>query len=112
MTTSSGSNNISKVSGSSAAASIVAGACALLLQWGIVDKNNLSMYSIKLRSLLIYSADRDDIYEYPNEDLGYGRLNLLEVFKVLGGNYRVNNDMLEYLIGNLYIRIPNDIIRN
>ncbi|WP_097034085.1 S8 family peptidase [Clostridium tertium] len=112
LTTSSGSNNISKVSGSSAASAIVAGACALLLQWGIVDKNNLSMYSIKLRSLLIYSADRDDIYEYPNEDLGYGRLNLLEVFKVLGGNYRVNKDMLEYLIGNLYIRIPNDIIRN
>ena len=51
------------------------------------------------------------MYEYPNESLGYGKLNLQEIFKILGGNYRINND-IEYLIGNLFVRIPNDIINN
>lgn len=112
LTVSSGSENIAKVSGSSAATAIVAGACALLLQWGIVDGNDLSLYSIKLRSLLIYSADRDDIYEYPNENLGYGKLNLQDVFKVLGGNYRGNSDYLEYRIGNLFIRVSKEVINS
>lgn len=111
LTISAGSDNVTKVSGSSAATAIVVGVCALLIQWAISDGNDLSMYSIKLRSLLIYSADRDSMYEYPNESLGYGKLNLQEIFKILGGNYRINKD-IEYLIGNLFIRIPNDIINN
>ena len=107
-----GSDSVTKVSGSSAAAAIVAGACALLLQWGIVDGNDASLYSIKLRSLLIYSADRDEIYEYPNEELGYGRLNLNDVFRILSGNYRSNIGYLEYNIGSLFIRIPDDLIND
>ncbi|GAA0750065.1 S8 family peptidase [Clostridium sartagoforme] len=111
LTISAGSDKVTKVSGSSAATAIVVGVCALLIQWAISDGNDLSMYSIKLRSLLIYAADRDSMYEYPNESLGYGKLNLQEIFKILGGNYRINND-IEYLIGNLFVRIPNDIINN
>ena len=38
---------VTTVSGSSAATGIVAGACALLLQWGIVDGNDKTMYSTK-----------------------------------------------------------------
>ena len=110
LTVSPGSDNISKVSGSSAATAIVAGACALLLQWGIVDGNDLALYSIRLRSLLIYSASREDIYEYPNENLGYGKLNLQDVFRILGGNYRGDSNYLEYIIGGLFVRVSKEII--
>lgn len=112
LTISSGSDSIAKVSGSSAAASIVVGACALLLQWGIVDGNDTSLYSTKMRSLLIYSADREDIYEYPNENLGYGKLNLQDVFRILGGNYRSNNSYLEYKAGKLFVRVSREIINS
>lgn len=112
LTVSSGSDNIAKVSGSSAATAIVAGACALLLQWGIVDGNDTSLYSTKMRSLLIYSADREDIYEYPNENLGYGKLDLQDVFRVLGGNYRSNNSYLEYKAGKLFVRVSREIINS
>lgn len=105
LTISSGSDSVTKVSGSSVATAVVTGACVLLLQWGIIDGNDLSLYSIKLKSLLIYAADRDGIYEYPNENLGFGRLNLEGVFRVLGGNYRADAKYLEYLVGDLFVRV-------
>lgn len=88
LTTSLDRNSVSVVSGSSVATAIVAGVCALLLQWGVVDGNDLTLYSTKMRSLLIYAADRDVNVDYPNIDTGYGKLNLYNVFNVIGGNYR------------------------
>lgn len=94
---------IDVVSGSSAATAIVAGACALLLQWGIVKGNDTTMNSAKIKSFLNYGAKRDEVREYPNEDYGYGKLDLLEIFNILGGNY------IEYSEDRLYIRIPRDM---
>lgn len=107
---SSGSDVVTRVSGSSAATAIVTGVCALLLQWGIIDGNDTTLYSIKLKSLLVYAADRSGIFEYPNKELGYGRLNLQDVFRVMGGNYRSDNEYLEYSAGNLYVRVPKEIM--
>lgn len=112
LTISSGSDAVTKVSGSSVATAIVSGICVLLLQWGIIDGNDLSLYSIKLKSLLIYAADRDGAYEYPNESLGYGRLNLQDVFRVLGGNYRTDTKYLEYFVGNLFVRVSKAIMND
>lgn len=91
------------ISGSSAATAIVAGACALLLQWGLIMGNDTTMNSTKVRSLLNYGAKRDEIYQYPNEDYGYGKLDVIEIFKILGGNYIV------YSANRMYIRIPEDM---
>ena len=106
LTTSGADNNIVQVSGSSAATAIVAGAACLLAQWQLMDKKYSGLYSIKLRSLLIYSAKRERNYVYPNEDLGYGKLNLADVFTVIGGRYRNNEEYIEYYINNLFIRYP------
>src|SRR5699024_5189352 len=57
-------------------------------QWGIVDENDLTLYSTKMRSLLIYSAERMSNEEYPDEYWGYGKLDLYNVFNIIGGNYR------------------------
>ncbi|MBW6410551.1 S8 family peptidase [Clostridium weizhouense] len=96
------------VSGSSAATSIVAGVCALLLQWGIVDGNDTTMYSTKLRSYLMYGANRKPIYKFPNKELGYGTLNLLKTFNVMSRKYRKNN-FIEYYVGNLFIRLSEEV---
>ena len=77
------------ISGSSAATGIVAGVCALLLQWGIVDGNDLTMYSTKVISYLIHGADRSNpIYRFPSREIGYGYFDLLGTFNVISRNYR------------------------
>lgn len=106
LTTSGENNNIVSVSGSSVATAIVAGASCLLVQWQLVDKRYRGVYSTKLRSLLIYSAKRERDYIYPNADIGYGKLDLQEVFYVLGGDYRSSGEYIEYYIRSLFVRFP------
>lgn len=110
LTISTDGNRVISVQGSSVATAIVAGACALFVQWALVDQNDITVSSGKVRSLLIYAADRENQVLYPNVDVGYGRLNILEVFNILGGTYRsIEDDKEEYqemYMGNLYIRIP------
>ena len=117
------------LSGSSAATAVVAGACALLLQWGIINKNDSTMYSNKIRSYLIYGAKRNNIYRYPNKESGYGEFDLLGTFNIIAKlynysrieNYRytrtdnskaqiINTDFLEYNVKRLYIRIPRNAL--
>jgi len=113
------SGGITTFSGSSAATAIVAGACALLLQWGIVDGNDLTMYTKKIRSYLMYGADRNQFFRYPSREIGYGYFDLLGTFNIIGGTYRMknetraignsnakNNEFIEYYINKLFIRIP------
>lgn len=75
--------NESTLSGSSAASAIIAGACALLLEWGIIKGNDRSMSSIKIRSYLIYGANRNPNFTYPNVDIGFGEFNLLGTFNFI-----------------------------
>lgn len=78
-----------KVSGSSAATSIIAGACALLMEWGIVKGNDITMYSTKIIAYLIHGADRSNpIYRYPNREIGYGFFDLLGTFNIISRSYR------------------------
>ena len=71
------------MSGTSVAAAITTGACALLLQWGIVEKNDVSIDSYRIRNYLVAGCERDPNTEYPNNQWGYGRLNLLNTFRSL-----------------------------
>lgn len=98
---------VTTASGSSVATAIVSGACVLLLQWGIIDGNDTTMYSTKVRSYLIYGADRTLESEYPSKEIGYGKLDLLGCLKILRRGNRSNN-YNEYYINNLFIRIPNN----
>lgn len=110
------SGGVAKMSGSSAATAIVAGVCALLLQWGIIDGNDKSMYSTKIRSYLIYGNYKNPMYKFPNKDIGYGELDLLETFNIISRSYGRNircledtkDSGIEYNIGNLFIRMPKE----
>lgn len=103
------------VTGSSAATSIVAGVCALLMQWGIIDKNDTTMYVNKILSYLVAGASRGDNRRYPDESLGYGILDLLGTFYSISGlkldtrKSRKSIDFIEYYSNELYVRIPKDI---
>ena len=109
---------VTTVSGSSAATGIVSGVCALLLQWGIIDGNDLTMYSTKVIIYLIHGADRSNrIYSYPNREIGFGYLDLLGTMNVISRSYRSNRDIIdrefnEYYCNKLFIRIPRVMWRN
>lgn len=69
-----------KKTGSSVAAAHVAGAVADLLSWGIVRGNNKAMSDVAVKSYLIRGAKRSPSYTYPNEEWGYGALDLYQTF--------------------------------
>ncbi len=75
--------NGSTLSGTSAAAAIGAGACALLLEWGIVRGNASAMDSSALQRYLVRGAVRPEPFTYPNRNWGYGLLDLYGVFRAL-----------------------------
>jgi len=72
-----------KMSGTSVSAAITAGASALLLQWAIVEGNDPSMDSNRIRANLLAGCERDPGVQYPNNQWGYGRLNLVNTFRSL-----------------------------
>ena len=71
------------MTGTSVSAAITAGACSLLLQWGILEQNEIIFNSIRASSYLIKGCTRKPALEYPNYQWGYGELNLMRAFEVL-----------------------------
>jgi len=72
-----------QMSGTSASAAITAGACALMLQWGIVDDNETALNTERIKAHLIRGCIRDIFVEYPNAQWGYGRLNLYHTLSIM-----------------------------
>lgn len=71
------------MSGTSTAAAITAGACALLMQWGIIHKNDISMSTYQIKAYLIRGCSRNEAMSYPNTQWGYGTLDLINTFHQL-----------------------------
>lgn len=78
---SSGSVSMTTRSGTSVAAAHVAGAVASLYGWGIVEGNQITMSQASVKSYLIRGAKRNPALRYPNEEWGYGALDLYETFR-------------------------------
>ena len=76
-------NNYVTDTGTSAAAAITAGAAALVLEWGILRGNAPAMNSVEVKNLLIRGCRRDDNLTYPNQQWGYGRLDVYHSFENL-----------------------------
>lgn len=78
------------VSGGSVAAAIVSGCCAMLFQWGIVYNNDPTLYVAKLQTYLIRGVNTRKGDIYPNEEWGYGTINMIKVFDSLRANMLFN----------------------
>jgi len=73
----------STMTGTSVAAAITCGACAITLQWAILEKNDMLMNTFRMRTFLIRGCDRTTDMTYPNNKWGYGKLNLYNAFSVV-----------------------------
>lgn len=69
------------VSGTSFAAPFVTGSAALLMEWGIVKRNNLFLYGEQLKAWLIAGAKELPGYPVPNPRTGWGSLCLEAAFR-------------------------------
>ncbi len=71
------------MSGTSVSAAITTGACALMLQWGIVEGNAPTLDTFQIKGYLIRGCERDNNMMYPNFQWGYGKLDLYNSFNLL-----------------------------
>lgn len=68
-------------SGTSVGAAHVAGAAALLLEWGIYRRNNLNIDTTEVNKMLIRGARRRTDIVYPSRIWGFGELDLYNTFQ-------------------------------
>lgn len=71
---------LTRMSGTSVSAAHLAGAAAILLNWGILDGNYPYLNTPVLKSIFVRGAQRNPALTYPNREFGYGTLNLYEAF--------------------------------
>lgn len=101
------------MSGGSVAAAVLTGCCALLLQWGIVDGNDTTMYSLTVQTYLIRGTAKRSGDTYPNTEWGYGMLDILGVFNSLReDSSSLTRGCTEYYINDIFIRLPKEDINS
>lgn len=108
-TTGGGTRNIS---GGSVAGAVVAGGCALILQWAVILGNDLEINYKKIRSYIISGTDKRPGDIYPNSQWGFGIFNLDGIFNVIK-NVSAARDSKElydeYYVDGLFVRKPKEI---
>lgn len=114
MTTTTGGGDV-LVSGAAAGGAILAGAVALITEWGLVKGNDKNLYVPKVKTYLIRSTERKPNEKYPNETCGYGMFSFNELFKNLEkirasvGLYSIEKEYLVTHESKLFVRIPCDL---
>lgn len=105
-------------SGAAMAGAILAGAVALVFQWGIVQGNYPDLTPPRVKNFLIASAVKDDDKIYPNQEWGFGKLSLERLYEVLYRTSNINIPRNRNLSNEdefnsyLYINIPEKIYKN
>ena len=71
---------LTRMSGTSVSAAHLAGAAAILLNWGVLNANYPYLNTPVLKSIFVRGAQRNPALTYPNREFGYGTLDLYEAF--------------------------------
>ncbi|MDR5587788.1 MULTISPECIES: S8 family peptidase [Clostridium] len=74
-------NQTAIVNGTSVSAAILAGTCAMLFEWGIINGNYPYMYSQSIKTFLARGTTKRIGDIYPNPQWGYGILNIVTMFQ-------------------------------
>lgn len=70
-------------SGTGIATAHTTGIAALLLEWGIVRGFYPGIDTVEVKKFLIRGARRNELFQYPNRDWGYGIVDIYNVFNIL-----------------------------
>ncbi|MEG0772449.1 S8 family peptidase [Clostridium sp.] len=109
--------NYINASGAAVSGAILTGLVALLLQWGVVEKNDVNMYVSKVRTYLIRGSSKVEGIVFPNPEWGYGVLKYEDIFRGLGRHHGKKhpkgcfNPFESISIENLHFSIPPEIYR-
>ena len=71
---------LTRMSGTSVSAAHLAGAAAILLNWGVLNAKYPYLNTPVLKSIFVRGAQRNPALTYPNREFGYGTLDLYEAF--------------------------------
>ncbi len=74
---------IGAVSGTGASAALAAGAVLQFMQWAVVEGRRPLVNGVEIKNYLIRGARRQDNLNWPNRELGYGKLDIYETFEEL-----------------------------
>ena len=74
-------NKTTVVNGTSVSAAVVAGVCAMLFQWGIVQGNDPYIYSQTVKAYLAKGTFQRSGDIYPNPRWGYGIIDVVKMFQ-------------------------------
>ncbi|MEG0804862.1 MAG: S8 family peptidase [Lachnospiraceae bacterium] len=69
--------------GTSPAAAITAGACALYMEWAYYKKRMEDINTPQIRNVLVRGTMKPGMRSYPNQEWGFGILNIYNAFEVL-----------------------------
>lgn len=97
-----------RASGASVAGAVVAGCCAQLFQWGIIDENDITMNSVKLKTYLTRGSGKREGDVYPNREWGYGIIDMQGVFNNIRSRLYRKDNFDEFYVGDMLIRKSND----
>lgn len=71
------------ISGTGAAMALTAGAVLLFMQWAVVEGRKPLVNGVEIKNYLIRGARRSEGSDWPNRELGYGKLDIYNTFEQL-----------------------------
>lgn len=76
-------NSYGTVSGTGAAAAHTVGIIAMILEWAVIKGNYATINGFDIKQLLIRGANRSEAIDYPNNIWGYGKIDVMGLFRML-----------------------------
>lgn len=74
---------IGQISGTGASAALATGAVLQFMQWAVIEQNSPLVNGVEIKNYLIRGAERNQGQNWPNREMGYGKLDIFGTFEQL-----------------------------